>query len=326
MDSFMILFLMLLKGVPLMCEDIYLEHPDMVEESIHIQGRNVKLLVAVPGEILDLKCEVTFTSQPANKIVWKINEEPVRKPNDQIEHKETKNGKVIVVIEDNYEISITKEMDGSKMSCGYHKGQYTGKAVVVLRVFQPEIEISEEVCDNCNGNVRLIFKERSPLEANVDKRIKQKITKLTGIQSEEISVHNSEYSVLLPIDKVKDNEEILDILNGATIDALDKCECTSNNWIWIVIAVIAVIAAAVVAAFVIACRFMSFCFWSKSKRYRGEAGKGVEAGERGEKSLEMHDLNENSGVNVSELSKLCGVEEGEGGESLKVYDFNLPTT
>ena len=50
------------------------DNQNLVEESDPIQGReNIKLMVAMVGDNIDLECQVAFTSMPVSDIRWKID-------------------------------------------------------------------------------------------------------------------------------------------------------------------------------------------------------------------------------------------------------------
>ena len=133
------------------------DNQNLVEESDPIQGReNIKLMVSMVGDNIELECQVAFTSMPVSDIRWKIDGK--LQNSEYVPIVETKNGEVFVEAHLNI-TNIEEEMDGSTVSCEYSKGQYGGGVEAVLRVFRLEIEISEQVCDTLVGDIKLLFKE-----------------------------------------------------------------------------------------------------------------------------------------------------------------------
>jgi len=167
---------------------------DLVEEADIIQGReHIKLLVLLERDSLDLECLVAFTSNPVSEIRWTVDGKGINNTDDATVV--IRNGEVFV--EEHLRIdNVTAEMDGSTVACNYSKGQYGASVEAVFRVFKMEIELPEDICDTCDGDVKLLFRgsnRTSPAELNVDKRIKDKIQAVTKAQ--EIQVDNSGYSI-----------------------------------------------------------------------------------------------------------------------------------
>jgi len=172
------------------------QHVDLVEETNKIQGReNNKRAVVMPGESITLECTVTSTSDPPNKITWKVDGQAIDP--DEKQKQETSEG--VVDIQGHLTLNITKEMDDETVTCEYSKDRFGDHIEAKLRVFTLKIETSEDVCNKCEGDVKLVFKEskqESPAEATVDKRIKEKIKELVDT---EVTVNNTGYSVLAPV-------------------------------------------------------------------------------------------------------------------------------
>eukprot|EP00092_Neocalanus_flemingeri_P002848 GFUD01003046.1.p1 GENE.GFUD01003046.1~~GFUD01003046.1.p1 ORF type:complete len:260 (+),score=58.89 GFUD01003046.1:85-864(+) len=219
------------------------DDPDLVEFDTIQQGReHIKLMVAMVGETIDLRCQVLFASQPVKEIRWKVDGDPRGKSENLIVTK-TMDGKLF--IEDHLKINnITEAMDGSTVSCEYAEAQkgsgdwagYTGRVEAVMHVFKLTIKTPEEVCETSVGNVQLVFEESmgsSPGKTKVDKRIRSKIIERTNIKSDELYHDTSKYSVSLPIATVNTNQDILDmkpeiIING-TISDTWPCICGSGT-------------------------------------------------------------------------------------------------
>eukprot|EP00092_Neocalanus_flemingeri_P010555 GFUD01011371.1.p1 GENE.GFUD01011371.1~~GFUD01011371.1.p1 ORF type:complete len:282 (+),score=53.40 GFUD01011371.1:112-957(+) len=226
-------FVILLTVPAVMCDRVYLEdNQDLVQESVLSQGReHIKLLVGMVGDTIDLKCNVISTKDTV--ITWKTNGKIESKPNNQIVT--TKGRKSL--IEDKFEITnITEEMDGDRVSCEYSNSLSEGRAEAILQVYKLEVETSEEVCDTCQGEVDLVFKEgkRNLGDANVEERIKTKITKITNTKAVEIYGDNSGYFVTLPIRTAMANGEILAmkpkiIKDGFVSDTWEECSCESGG-------------------------------------------------------------------------------------------------
>ena len=136
--------LMVFNLFPVLSEQMdWGDNQNLVEESDPIQGReNIKLMVAIVGDSIDLECQVAFTSMPVSDIRWKIDGKLQSSEDTPIV--ETKNGEVFVEAHLNI-TDIGEEMDGSTVSCEYSRGQYRGGVEGVLRIFRLDIEISEEV-------------------------------------------------------------------------------------------------------------------------------------------------------------------------------------
>ena len=129
---------------------------DLVEEADTIQGReHIKLVVLLEGDSIDLECQVAFTSNPVSEIRWTVDGKGVDNTNDATVV--TRNGEVFV--EEHLRIDVTAEMDGSTVACNYSKGQYGASVEAVFRIFKMKIELSEDICNACDGEVKLVFKE-----------------------------------------------------------------------------------------------------------------------------------------------------------------------
>eukprot|EP00092_Neocalanus_flemingeri_P004324 GFUD01004649.1.p1 GENE.GFUD01004649.1~~GFUD01004649.1.p1 ORF type:complete len:317 (+),score=49.52 GFUD01004649.1:130-951(+) len=230
--------LMLLGLCSVLCEQMdWGDNPDLVDQSNPDQGReHVKLMVALVGDDIDLQCQVHLTSEPVSAISWEIDGHPENSQKEPVVT--TKNGKVF--IEENLKIpNITEEMDDKSVKCRYAKGQYTGSQEAILHVFKLEIEISKEVCDACEGDVKLVFKESvksSPGEANVQEQIQSKITEMT---SQTPQVDQAEYTLTLPFATVQANKQILAM--RPTTFAQCKCESAEpepETWYYWLIGII----------------------------------------------------------------------------------------
>jgi len=207
-------------------------HPDLVDEANKIQGReNNKRMVVMQGDDIELECRVTFTSNPPNKIIWKIDGQIKNDIKPQIE--ESKNADVH--IKGHISINnISKSMDGKTVSCEYSKGMYGESIVFFLRVFTVAIEASDDACIACKGTVELVFKEserESPAESTVDERIKAKIEKLIKTKQDEIQVNNFGYSVTALAKEIRSNPLILKMKPTITKDGVrvtpSQCDCVS---------------------------------------------------------------------------------------------------
>eukprot|EP00092_Neocalanus_flemingeri_P005885 GFUD01006334.1.p1 GENE.GFUD01006334.1~~GFUD01006334.1.p1 ORF type:complete len:582 (-),score=133.69 GFUD01006334.1:109-1854(-) len=214
--SVSVIFFMWLMASPVSCVQMdWGENPNLVKESKPIQGReHIKLLVALVGESIDLECQVLFTSQPIGKITWKNNGASMINSEKYI----VETNQDGVFVEEHFKIDkVTEDMDGSTLTCGYAKGEYADRVEAVLTVFKLDIE--GDICETGTGNLKLIFKESkrsSQDEKNMDRRIRAKIAELTGerrarraAHMDEINMQNDEYSVTLPSDIVKKNQEII---------------------------------------------------------------------------------------------------------------------
>lgn len=181
------------------------------------------------GEDINLECEVTFTSAPANLIVWKIDGQ-TQTDNVVPQVNETINGDVHIKghlkIDD-----ISEDKDGKTVSCEYSKGIYAESILAVLRVFTLEIKTYGDTCDTCTGNVELVFKEserESPAEPTVDERIKAKIEDITILKAE---VDKSGYKVTIPAHDALNRESILKMKPTFTKDGskISPCLCDSTK-------------------------------------------------------------------------------------------------
>eukprot|EP00092_Neocalanus_flemingeri_P046611 GFUD01052493.1.p1 GENE.GFUD01052493.1~~GFUD01052493.1.p1 ORF type:complete len:525 (+),score=121.69 GFUD01052493.1:215-1576(+) len=184
------------------------DNPNLVRESKPIQGReHIKLLVALVGGHIDLECQVLLTSHPISKISWKLNGASINNSEKYI----VESNQDGVFVEEHFKIdNVTEDMDGTTLTCGYAKGNYADRVEAVLTVFKLDIE--GDICKKCTGNLKLIFKESrrsSQDETNMDRRIRAKIAELTFVPLDEITVEKDKYSVTLPIDIVKKNQEII---------------------------------------------------------------------------------------------------------------------
>eukprot|EP00092_Neocalanus_flemingeri_P105720 GFUD01135535.1.p1 GENE.GFUD01135535.1~~GFUD01135535.1.p1 ORF type:complete len:268 (-),score=38.60 GFUD01135535.1:50-853(-) len=205
------------------------DNPDLVDQSNPRQGKeDIKLMVSLVGDNIDLQCLVVQARQPVRNINWKINGGLVNTPDSQTV---ISNGKVFAEIEDHFKIdNITEDKDGSKVSCEYSKGHNADRLTAIFHVLEAEIVTSGDVCDNCNGDVKLAFESKgsSSGEANVERRIKSRIADMTNTNSDEITAINGKYSVVLPIGTVKNNPAILAMQhmnNGSVGDSLAECNC-----------------------------------------------------------------------------------------------------
>ena len=101
----------------------------------------------------------------------------------------------------------------------------------VLRLFSEFLlSKSEEACDICNGNVKLVFKESeggSPAEATVDKRIRAKIKDMTG--HDDITVDKAGYSVTVAARDILTSPDISSMMPVIYKDMAqvspDQCQC-----------------------------------------------------------------------------------------------------
>eukprot|EP00092_Neocalanus_flemingeri_P084205 GFUD01105746.1.p1 GENE.GFUD01105746.1~~GFUD01105746.1.p1 ORF type:complete len:338 (-),score=66.52 GFUD01105746.1:128-1141(-) len=265
MASSMAFAVMLLSVTTVLSVPIQMDwgvNPDLVNFHPIQQGtEHIKLMVVMVGDSIDLECQVAFATHPVSEIRWKINGDPEIKPEKPIMR--TKTGDVF--LEDHLKIDkITEEMDGSTVSCEYAGGQndssdwnaYSGRVEAVLRVFRLTIEVSEIVCDTCEGDVKLVFKENRAGTRNVEKRIKDKIIEVTALKHDDVSVNNFEYTVTLPVDTIKDNDAILArlptfIINETVTDTW-PCNCESPSgldwWIRVVFMLVLVIIVMIIAA------------------------------------------------------------------------------
>merc|ERR1719347_855804 len=129
------------------------------------------------GDSITLECTVTSTSDPPNNIIWKID----GKAKDPDEKQKQEKSEGVVDIQGHLTLKITKEMDDKTVTCEYSKDRFGDHIEAKLRVFTLKIETSEDLCNKCEGDVKLVFKEskqESPAETTVDKRIKERIKEL----------------------------------------------------------------------------------------------------------------------------------------------------
>merc|ERR1719392_613728 len=143
------------------------------------------------GESITFVCTVTSTSDPPSNIIWKVDGQAIDP--DEKQKQEISEG--VVDIQGHLTLNITKEMDDETVTCEYSKDRFGDHIEAKLRVFTLKIETSEDVCNKCEGDVKLVFKEskqESPAEATVDKKIKELV-------DAEVIVNNTGYSVLAPV-------------------------------------------------------------------------------------------------------------------------------
>merc|ERR1719431_538103 len=176
------------------------------------------------GEDIVLECRVTFTSNPPSKIVWKIDG-AITDGEEQIVESD---GDVVFIKADLKLNKITKDMDENRVTCEYSKGRYGNSIEAILRVFSLNIEASRETCDECKGNVKLVFKEnnqKSPAESTVDKRLRAKIENVTKVS--EITVDESGYFVSAPASETLNNPAVAALTPTVSVDGgtVDKCQC-----------------------------------------------------------------------------------------------------
>eukprot|EP00092_Neocalanus_flemingeri_P095088 GFUD01120963.1.p1 GENE.GFUD01120963.1~~GFUD01120963.1.p1 ORF type:complete len:288 (+),score=64.20 GFUD01120963.1:48-911(+) len=209
------------------------KNKDVVKfDPIHQGIEHIKLFLVLADDPTgaDLECQVLLASLPVSEVVWKMDGKPRGIAESPIVFT-NKYGETY--IEDHWKLdNITLEMDGRRVSCGYP--EYGQRVELILRIFKMEIEASEKVCDACEGNVRLVFKDRDgsrPGEGNVAVRMKSKIAEKTQLTAEEVSTDNDEYSVSLPISSAMDNPAILAMDDSDTL-ANCRCESAGNNWFW----------------------------------------------------------------------------------------------
>merc|ERR1719481_1339715 len=147
------------------------------------------------GESIKFVCTVTSTSDPPSNIIWKVDGQATDP--DKKQNQETSEG--VVDIQGHLTLDITEEMDDETVTCEYSKDRFGDHIEAKLRVFTLKIEPSEDICNKCEGDVKLVFKEskqESPAETTVDKRIKEKIRELVNTNA---TVDSSGYSVLVPV-------------------------------------------------------------------------------------------------------------------------------
>eukprot|EP00092_Neocalanus_flemingeri_P002396 GFUD01002562.1.p1 GENE.GFUD01002562.1~~GFUD01002562.1.p1 ORF type:complete len:476 (+),score=94.20 GFUD01002562.1:97-1524(+) len=221
-----LLFVMLTLSTVLAEQMQWGDNPDMVEEANDIEGREKdKIMVVIEGEDMDLECQVLSTSDPVSDIRWKIDGKEENTEDQPIIS--TAFGEVF--IESHLQMSnISRDRDGSTVSCNYAKGQYGGSVEALLAVFKMDF------CNCGGGNVtiktneeersslfRILFMEAgrgSPGERNVDKRIKAKITNITFTDEDQITSENGEYSVTVP------HNTVYPQLITDRLDTIPQCE------------------------------------------------------------------------------------------------------
>merc|ERR1719450_1142916 len=140
----------------------------------------------MPGESITLECTVTSTTDPPSYIIWKIDGQA--KDPDKNQKTETSEG--VVDIQGHLTLKITEDVDDKTVTCEYSKDRFGDHIEAKLKVFTLKIDTFEDVCNKCEGDVKLVFKEskqESPAETTVDKRIKEKIRELVNA---EVTVNN----------------------------------------------------------------------------------------------------------------------------------------
>merc|ERR1712142_38801 len=153
----------------------------------------------MPGESITLECTVTSTTDPPNNITWKVDGQAINP--DKKQKQETSEG--VVDIQGHLTLKITEKMDDKTVTCEYSKDRFGDHIEAKLRVFTLKIETSEDVCNKCEGNLKLVFKEsvqESPAELTVDKRIKEKIKELV---KSDPTVDRFGYSVSAPVSIIR---------------------------------------------------------------------------------------------------------------------------
>merc|ERR1719431_518336 len=179
------------------------------------------------GEDIKLECRVTFTSNPPSKIVWKIDG-AITDGEEQIVESD---GDVVFIKAHLKLNKITKDMDENRVTCEYSKGRYGNSIEAILRVFSLNIEASRKTCDECKGNVKLLFKEnnqKGPAESTVDERLRAKIKNVTqGLTEVKITVEESGYSVIAPVSKTLNNPAIAVLTPTVSVggEQVTKCQC-----------------------------------------------------------------------------------------------------
>eukprot|EP00092_Neocalanus_flemingeri_P033245 GFUD01036152.1.p1 GENE.GFUD01036152.1~~GFUD01036152.1.p1 ORF type:complete len:326 (-),score=86.75 GFUD01036152.1:715-1692(-) len=211
-----IFFFVMLALPSLMAEQMdWGDNPNMVEEANYIEGReNVKIMVVIEGEDIELECHVLSTSYPVSEISWKINGKE-EKTNEQ-PIISTAYGEVF--IQSHLQMSnISRDRDGSSVSCNYAKGQYGGSVRAVLAVFKMQF------CQAGGGNVRVVAKEAGrdrPGETFVEDRIKDKIRNITG--EHKVMLENGEYSVTVPYNSLIGNNKLVELHPQLIMDGVDR--------------------------------------------------------------------------------------------------------
>eukprot|EP00092_Neocalanus_flemingeri_P017460 GFUD01018888.1.p1 GENE.GFUD01018888.1~~GFUD01018888.1.p1 ORF type:complete len:245 (+),score=73.60 GFUD01018888.1:64-798(+) len=227
MDIQIFLFVMLAMPSVMAEQMDWGDNPDLVEEADTIEGReNYKIMVVIEGENIDLECQVLSTSEPVSDITWKIDGKEVKpeeKPTLSYAYGE-------VFMQSYFKMSsISRDRDGSTVSCNYARGQYGGSVRAVLAVFKMEI------CQAGDGKVRITFMEagrKSPRETYVEDRIKAKISKIMNQGKIKIMTENKEYSVAVPYRKLAKKKHLIDLqpwLSQAKKDDIAVCDNNKNN-------------------------------------------------------------------------------------------------
>eukprot|EP00092_Neocalanus_flemingeri_P081538 GFUD01101863.1.p1 GENE.GFUD01101863.1~~GFUD01101863.1.p1 ORF type:complete len:252 (+),score=48.56 GFUD01101863.1:180-935(+) len=226
------------------------QNPDLLWDFNRTQARNhIKRLVVLVGESIDLECQVLFTSKPVGKISWKKDEKIKGHSDKPIVHT-NEDG---VFVEAHFKIdSVTEDMGTSTVACVYEKGAYRGWVEAELHVHTLEIEATKEVCETHVGNIRLVFKETNGSRfttgsANVHRRIQVKISEMTNVRSADITVDKTEYSLYLPIARIKNNDKILAMkpkytMDGNVTDSLCGSAGTNSGTFIVISIMIAVVA------------------------------------------------------------------------------------
>jgi len=196
------------------------QHPNLVDETNKIQGReNNKRAVVMHGESITLECTVTSTSDPPNNIIWKIDGKAI----DPDEKQKQEKSEGVVDIQGHLTLKITKEMDDKTVTCEYSKDRFGDHIEAKLRVFSLEIETSEDVCNKCEGDENIVFKEskqESPAETTVDMRIKEKIKELVD---REVTANISGYFVSAPISIIKKENHLSPKIFAGDKQLFDCC-------------------------------------------------------------------------------------------------------
>jgi len=196
------------------------QHVDLVDETNKIQGReNNKRAVVMPGESITLECTVTSTTDPPNNIIWKID----GKAENPVEEQKQEKSEGVVDIQGHLTLKITEEMDDKTVTCEYSKDRFGDHIEAKLRVFTLKIETSEDICNKCEGDVKLVFKEskqQSPAENTVDMRIKEKIKELVD---REPTANSSGYFVSAPISIIKKENHLSPKIYAGDKQLFDCC-------------------------------------------------------------------------------------------------------
>ena len=133
------------------------------------------------------------------------------------------------LLKDNFElIKLPKAMNGEILSCEYHSEEND----LFLRVFNVRIETSEEICERCWRNMKLVFEEsKNSLTGDaVDKSMKKNydILKVTDIKAK-----NSAYVVTADVADILKNISILKLNPNIATDKNtrneDQCQCSNTS-------------------------------------------------------------------------------------------------